>query len=88
VRKLEKSDPSRALAYREWLEGILTDYSERILPITTSTMRVWGPLTYDLRNTNPDLLIAATALEHNLTVVTRNIRHFEPTGAKLFSPYE
>ena len=35
-----------------------------------------------------DLLIAATALEHDLTVVTRNTRHFEPTGAKLLNPYE
>lgn len=35
-----------------------------------------------------DLLIAATALEHDLIVVTRNTRHFEPTGAKLPNPYE
>jgi predicted nucleic acid-binding protein len=50
-------------------------------------MQVWGPLTYEMKNTGPDLLIAATALEHDLTIVTRNVRHFEPTGAKLFNPY-
>jgi hypothetical protein len=88
VRKLERQDTNRAAGYRDWLETILEDYDGRIPPIAIGTMRMWGPLTYDLRHTNPDLLIAATALEHDLTLVTRNIRHFEPTGVKLFNPYE
>lgn len=87
IRKLEKLDSRRADDYRAWLDTILADYQGRILPVTIPIMRIWGLLTRDLKNTNPDLLIAATALEHDLTVVTRNLRHFEPTGVKLFNPY-
>ena len=38
-------------------------------------------------NKGIDNLIAATALVHNLTVVTRNVNHFEPTGARVFNPF-
>ena len=49
--------------------------------------RRWGQLSQRLGHTNADLLIAATALEHGLTVVTRNIRHFEPTGVDVVNPF-
>ena len=39
-----------------------------------------------LGNDNADLLIAATALEHGLTVATRNVRHFEPMGVPVLDP--
>ncbi len=74
--------------HRAWLEMTLVSYGKRVLPVTTAIMRRWGELSWEVGNVNPDLLIAATALEHDLTVATRNIRHFEPTGAKLFNPYE
>ena len=45
-------------------------------------------LERSLGNRNPDLLIAATALEHDLIVVTRNVRHFEPTGVRLVNPFD
>ena len=88
ICKLDSESPHRADEYRSWLQTILTDYEGRVLPITIGVMRVWGRLTHELKNTNPDLLIAATALEHDLTVVTRNIRHFRPTGVNLLNPYE
>lgn len=74
--------------HRLWIESTLLAYGKRVLPVTTAIMRHWGRLTWQIGNTDPDLLIAATALEHDLVVATRNIRHFEPTGAKLFNPYE
>ena len=40
-----------------------------------------GRLTHEVGHAGPDLLIAATALEHGLTVVTRNVRHFQPTNS-------
>ncbi len=42
----------------------------------------------DGRYDSADLMIAATALEHGLTVVTRNVRHYEPTGVKILNPFE
>ncbi len=72
----------------EWLEGTRIRYEDRTLPITTSIAMRWGRLHMSLQRKDPDLLIAATALEHDLAVVTRNVRHFEPTGVKLLNPYE
>lgn len=88
IHKLEMLEGRPARRHRAWLDQTLLEYSGRILPITLDIAKRWGPLTHDMRHTNPDLFIAATALEHDLTLVTRNLRHFEPTGAKLFNPYD
>ncbi len=69
-----------------WLDNLLRLYSERILPVDTSVARRWGRLTGEHGHGSADLLIAATALEHGLTVVTRNLRHFEPTGVAVLDP--
>ena len=47
----------------------------------------WGRLSAELGHDSADLIIAATALQHGLTVVTRNVKHFEPTGVKTFDPF-
>ena len=47
----------------------------------------WGRITAELGHNNADLMIAATALEHGLTVVTGNVKHFEPTGVETFNPF-
>ena len=88
IWKIAKSDPARSERYRSWLGDTLRAYADRTLPVTEQIARRWGPMSYELGNANPDLFIAATALVHDLTVVTRNIRHFEPTGVKLLDPYE
>lgn len=88
IRKLERREGQQAARYRSWLETTLSDFAGRVLPISLDIARRWGQLSHDLRSVNPDLLIAATALEHDLTFVTRNVRHFEPTGVKLLNPYE
>lgn len=72
----------------DWLDETRRDFEPRTLPITTVVAMRWGTLAMQLRRRDTDILIAATALEHDLTIVTRNIRHFAPTGAKLFNPYE
>jgi predicted nucleic acid-binding protein len=72
---------------QRWLDTILLRYEPRILPLSISIARRWGQLSGELGNNNVDLMIAATALEHNLTVVTRNTRHFEPTHVSLINPY-
>lgn len=87
IRKIEVVEQMPARRYRAGLQTIIDDFGERIVPIGLDIMRRWGDLSFRLKHTNPDLLIAATALVHDLTIVTRNARHFEPTGAKLFNPY-
>ena len=52
---------------------MLTLYGERIVPFELRSARRWGALSAALGNDSVDLMIAATALEHGLTVVTRNV---------------
>jgi len=50
--------------------------------------RRWGRLSAEIGHDGADLLIAATAQEHGLTVVTRHLRHFVPTGVEVFNPWD
>ncbi|MGQ0621000.1 MAG: type II toxin-antitoxin system VapC family toxin [Panacagrimonas sp.] len=80
-------NPQFAAALATWLDGLLHHYADRILPVDTNTARRWGVLSAQLGHGGADLMIAATALEHGLTVVTRNARHFEPTGVAVVDPF-
>jgi predicted nucleic acid-binding protein len=70
-----------------WLEVTLRAYGERILPLTVGIARRWGQLAAQLGNKQLDLAIAATALEHGHTVVTRNESDFKPTGVTVLNPF-
>lgn len=70
-----------------WLDELVRFYADRILPITPDIARRWGRLSAELGHEGADLLIAATAASHRLTVVTRNLRHFKPTGVMLVDPF-
>jgi predicted nucleic acid-binding protein len=80
-------DPVFAKQLSEWLEFTLRVFDERILPLTVNIARRWGRLSAQIGNKELDLAIAATALEHGLTVVTGNTKHFERTGVKLLNPF-
>lgn len=85
-QRATNSDFAAALA--AWLDQVLTLYAERILPFELQTARRWGVLSAALGNDSADLTIAATALEHGLTVVTRNVSDFEPTSVTVFNPFK
>ena len=57
------------------------------LPMDVGVARRWGQLSASIGHDGADLLIAATALEHGLTVVTRNLNHFQPTGVATLNPW-
>jgi hypothetical protein len=80
-------NPSFAQDLADWLEVTLRAYGERILPLTIGIARRWGRLAAQLGNKQLDLAIAATALEHGLTVVTRNVSDFKPTGVMVLDPF-
>ena len=80
-------DPAFALDLAQWFEQTLAWFADRILPVDVATARRWGRLSASIGNQDIDLLIAATALEHGLTVVTRNVRHFEPAGVRVLNPF-
>ena len=76
-----------AEALGAWLDRTVETYADRILPVDTPVARRWGRLSARIGHGGADLLIAATALEYGLTVVTRNFRHFLPTGVPVEDPF-
>ena len=87
IAQQRATDPGSAGALAAWLDGVLALYAERILPFDLQTSRRWGALSAARGNRGADLMIAATALEHGLTVVTRNVSDFEPTGVAVLDPF-
>ena len=88
IAQQQRRDPSFAQELARWLDRVLAWYGDRILLVDTATARRWGQLSAALGHDGADLLIAATALERGLTVVTRNVRHFERTGVPVTNPSE
>ena len=86
ITKQNRHNPSFVQDLAAWLDRLLAWYGDRILPVDEGAARRWGQLSATLGYDSADLLIAATALEHGLTVVTRNIRDFEPTGVRTLNP--
>jgi predicted nucleic acid-binding protein len=87
IEKQRKAAPDFAAELSAWIEELIQLYADRILPVTPGVARGWGRLSARLGNEGADLLIAATAQEHGLTVVTRNTNDFAPTGVKVLNPY-
>lgn len=75
-------------ALQSWLESVLVQFSERILPVTVSIATRWGRLCDAHPQLPTDMLIAATALEHGLTVATRNVDHFGLARAPVVNPFD
>jgi len=76
-----------------WLSSLKKHYAEKILSVTTETSEIWGTITAKEQSKGrtlgvPDGLIAASAIEHGLTLVTRNVKDFESTGVQLINPWE
>ena len=86
ITQQQRHNPAFARDLAVWLDRVLAWYGDRILPVDAATARRWGQLSAALGNDSADLLIASTALEHGLTVVTRNVRLFEPTRVPVLDP--
>jgi toxin FitB len=87
IARQRVTDPAFAGSLADWLDRVLALYGERVLPFDVQTARRWGALSAAFGNESADLMIAATALEHGLTVVTRNVSDFEPTGVAILDPF-
>ena len=70
-----------------WLEDTMRRYADRILDVTPAIARRWGRWSAELGHDGADLLIAATAFVHGMTVATRNVRHYAPTGVATIDPF-
>ncbi len=82
-----RNDIEQASMLEIWLNKIVEQYSEYILPFTQDEAQVWGKLRAPHPENAIDKQIAATALVYGLTVVTRNESDFKKTGVKFLNPF-
>lgn len=71
-----------------WLQGLLGAFATRLLPVDARVAEVWGRLNVPDPRPTVDALLAATALVHGLTLVTRNVDDVAGTGVRVFNPFE
>ncbi len=84
-----RRDPKQGALLRAWLdEAVLPAFSGRVLPVDTAVARQCAALHVPDPRSERDALIAATAMVHNMIVVTRNVADFEATGAPLLNPWD
>ena len=82
-----RSDAEAAKRLGAWVDGLEFSFSERILGIDAAIARQWGELSAERSRPVVDTLLAATALVHKLTLVTRNISEVHDLGVKLLDPW-
>jgi predicted nucleic acid-binding protein len=85
---LERRDRSQGAVLRAWMEGhVLTTFEGRILAVDTSVALRCATFHVPSTRSDRDTLIAATAMVHGMSVVTRNVSDFEPTGVAFVNPW-
>lgn len=88
VEAKRATDPVAADRFCQWVDDIETAFTDRVLSVDIAIARRWGELSSGPSLPVVDTLIAATALEHGLTLVTRNTRDVASTGASLLDPWQ
>lgn len=88
VLLLERRDPTQGALLRTWLNThVLPAFSDHILPVDTAIAQCCAKLHVPDPHSDRDALIAATALVHGMTVVTRNVADFTATGVNILNPW-
>jgi len=87
IERLATRSPARAEVLEKWLGQLINTYGDRIAPITAEVAEVWGRLNAKESLPVVDGLMAATALTHEWTLVTRNVRDVHVTGVRLLNPF-
>ena len=82
-----RGDHQQAAVLEDWLAQVLQDYGDRVLPFEGDAAQLWGRLRVPHPHNAIDKQIAAIALLHDLTVVTRNSEDFVGTGVRLLNPF-
>jgi len=88
IEKIRPTDPVFASQLELWLRRLKADYQDRLLSITEEIAEFWGTICPNAPLPEPDGLIAATALHHGMTLVTRNVEHVQRSGVKVLNPWE
>ncbi|WP_414476299.1 type II toxin-antitoxin system VapC family toxin [Microvirga sp. M2] len=84
----QRSDPKAAGHLAEWLRKLRHNHADRILPVTDQIAVEWGRIAALRPRGDIDGLIAATAIVHDLILVTRNEKDFDDTGVSVINPWD
>ncbi len=86
IELLRRRDPAGADVLDGWLRRLVDDFGDRVLPVDAAVADRWGRLNVPDPVPTVDGLLAATALVHNMTLVTRNLRDVGATGVVALDP--
>ena len=87
-KKIKDPDPNAASRLAAWVEGLEFSFADRILGIDAATAKLWGDWSGQRPRPVVDTLLAATAVLHELTLVTRNLRDVRGIPVKLHNPWQ
>jgi predicted nucleic acid-binding protein len=87
AKRLKDPDPLAASRLATWVDGLEQSFADRLIGVDAATAKLWGDLSGDRPRPVVDTLLAATAVLHDLTLVTRNIRDVRGTPVKLLDPW-
>ncbi len=89
VLLVQRRDPAQGALLRAWLDRhVLPAFADRVLPVDTAVAQRCAALHVPDPRSDRDALIAATAMVHSMTVVTRNVADFAATGVALLNPWD
>ena len=86
IESIRRRDTPAAMAIEQWLIRLAVGFGDRVIPIDARVADRWGALNVPDPVPTVDGLLAATALVHDMTVVTRNVKDIAATGARTLDP--
>lgn len=88
VLQVERRDKKQGQVLRKWLsKHVLPTFSQRVLALDLAVAQRCASLHVPNPKSERDAMIAATAIEHRMTIVTRNLSDFKDSGVKMFNPW-
>lgn len=87
VANKRRTDPGSAKKLAAWIDGLEYSFADHILGIDAAVARLWGELSAERPRPEIDTLLAATAMVHDLTLVTRNTADVREIKVKVFNPW-